>query len=120
MGPAAPRRGYTRDQLLADVVALLDTLRLDSVYLLTHDYGALVGYHLCLRHPERVRRHLALGIPPPYSGFDAGMVVALGRRAWFNLLVPVPLLGPGLLGPGANGCPDGSCPTSLRPRGFSG
>jgi len=37
----APRRGHTRDQLLADVVALLDTLRLDSVHLLTHDYGAL-------------------------------------------------------------------------------
>ena len=102
---AAPTRGHTRDQLLADVVALLDTLRLDGVHLLTHDYGALVGYQLCLRHPERVRRHLALGIPPPYFGFDPGMVLALVRRAWFNLLIPVPLLGPRLLGRGRQRLP---------------
>jgi pimeloyl-ACP methyl ester carboxylesterase len=101
----APRRSYTRDQLLADVVALLDALGLDSVHLLTHDYGALVGYQLCLRHPERVRHHLALSIPPPYFGFDARMVLALVRHAWYNLLVPVPVLGPRLLGGGRQRLP---------------
>jgi pimeloyl-ACP methyl ester carboxylesterase len=94
----APRRGYTRDQLLADVVALLDTLGLDSVHLLTHDLGGLIGYQLCLRHSERVRRHLALSIPPPYFEFDPGLVLAIVQHAWFNLLVPVLLLGPRLLG----------------------
>jgi pimeloyl-ACP methyl ester carboxylesterase len=94
----APRRGYTRDQLLADVVALLDTLGLDSVHLLTHDLGGLIGYQLCLRHPERVRRHLSLSIPPPYFDFDPGLVLAIVRHAWFNLLVPV--FGPRLLGGG--------------------
>ena len=74
---AAPRRGYTRDRLLADVVALLDTLGLDSVHLLTHDYSALVGYQLCLRHPERVRHHLSLSIPPPYFGFVPRMPARL-------------------------------------------
>src|SRR4051794_38978342 len=39
----APRKGYTRDQLLADVVALLDALNLDRVHLLTHDWTALIG-----------------------------------------------------------------------------
>ncbi len=100
-----PRRGYTRGQLLADVVALLDTLGLDGVHLLTHDYGTLVGYQLCLRHPERVRCHLALSIPPPYFEFDPGMVFALVRRAWHNLLVPVPVLGPRLLGRGRQRLP---------------
>ena len=102
---AAPGRGYTRDRLLADVVALLDTLGLDGVHLLTHDYGALVGYQLCLRPPERVRRHLALSIPPPYFGFDPRMVLALVRRAWFNVLIPVPVLGPRLLGRGRQRLP---------------
>jgi len=101
----APRRGYTRDQLLADVVALLDTLGLDSVHLLTHDLGGLIGYQLCLRHSERVRRHLALSIPPPYFEFDPGLVLAIVRHAWFNLLVPVPLLGPRLLGRGRQRLP---------------
>jgi pimeloyl-ACP methyl ester carboxylesterase len=89
--------------LLADVVALLDTLGLDAVHLLTHDYGALVGYQLCLRHPERVRQHLSLSIPPPYFGFDPRMVLAIVRRAWFNLLIPV--LGPRLLGRGRQRLP---------------
>jgi pimeloyl-ACP methyl ester carboxylesterase len=111
----APRWGYTRDQLLADVVALLDTLGLDSVHLLTHDYSALVGYQLCLRHRERVLHHLSLSIPPPYFGFDPRMVLALVRRAWFNLLIQVPLLGPRLLGGGGSSCPDGCCSTSPRP-----
>ena len=101
----APRRGYTRDRLLADVVALLDALGLDSVHLLTHDYGALVGYQLCLRHPERVRHHLSLSIPPPYFGFDLRMVLTLVRHAWYNLLIPVPVLGPRLLGRGRQRLP---------------
>jgi pimeloyl-ACP methyl ester carboxylesterase len=101
----APRRGYTREQLLADVVALLDALGLDGVHLLAHDYGALVGYQLCLRHPERVRRHLSLGIPPPYFDFDPTMVLALVRRAWFNPLILVPVLGPRLLGGGRQRLP---------------
>ncbi|MFC0453252.1 alpha/beta fold hydrolase [Rhodococcus jostii] len=40
----APPTGYTRDQLIADVVALLDTLELDRVGLVAHDWGALLGY----------------------------------------------------------------------------
>jgi pimeloyl-ACP methyl ester carboxylesterase len=93
----APRKGYTRDQLLADVVALLDVLELDRVQLLTHDWGSLVGYHLCLNQPERVRSHLSLSIPPPYFEFDARLVLAIMRRAWFNLVNPVPVLGPLLM-----------------------
>jgi len=90
----APRKGYTRDQLLADLVALLDALGLEQVDLLTHDYSSLVGYHLCLRAPERVRGHLALSIPPPYFGFDIRLPVAMARQARFEFVLPVPGLGP--------------------------
>lgn len=93
----APGNGYTRDQLLADVVALLDFLGYERVHLLTHDWSSLIGYHLCLRYPERVGRHLALSIPPPHLDFDIRFVGALLRRAWFNLLNPVPGLGPLLM-----------------------
>jgi pimeloyl-ACP methyl ester carboxylesterase len=90
----APRKGYTRAQLVADVVALLDALELDRVDLLTHDYGSLVGYQLGLEHPERVGRHLALSIPPPYFGFDMRLPLAMARHARFELVLPVPGLGP--------------------------
>jgi pimeloyl-ACP methyl ester carboxylesterase len=96
----APRKGYTRDQLLADVVALLDALELDRVQVLSHDWASLIAYQLCLKHPERVQRHLSLSIPPPYFDFDAKMVRALLRHAWFNLVTPVPVLAPLLLAKG--------------------
>jgi pimeloyl-ACP methyl ester carboxylesterase len=90
----APRDGYTRDQLVGDVVALLDALGLERVDLLTHDYGSLVGYQLCLRHPDLVGRHLALSIPPPYFGFDIRLPIAMARHARFEFVLPVPGLGP--------------------------
>jgi pimeloyl-ACP methyl ester carboxylesterase len=96
----APRKGYTRDQLLADVENLLDALEIDQVHLLTHDWGALVGYQLCLRQPGRVRSHLSLSIPPPYFDFDRRLVFAIMRRAWFNLVNPVPFVAPILMGKG--------------------
>ncbi|HET7304400.1 MAG TPA: alpha/beta hydrolase [Segeticoccus sp.] len=89
----APAHGYGRDQLLADVLALLDVLELDQVHLLTHDWGSLVGYQLCLRHPERVRSHLALSIPPPFFAPDPRLAPVMVTRTWFNLVLPVPGLG---------------------------
>lgn len=59
----APPTGYTSEQLLADVVALLDALELDQVCLIAHDWGALLGYELCLRAPHRVRKYVSLGVP---------------------------------------------------------
>ena len=44
----APADGYTSEQLVADVVALLDALELDRVRMMAHDWGALVGFLLCL------------------------------------------------------------------------
>src|SRR5918995_6009106 len=62
----APADGYARDQLLADVVALLDALEIDRVRLIGHDFGGILGLLLCLRQPERVRCYLGLGTPHPY------------------------------------------------------
>jgi pimeloyl-ACP methyl ester carboxylesterase len=99
----APSAGYSRDQQLADVLALLDVLELERVDLVTHDVGALVGYQLCLNHPSRVRRHLSLSIPPPYFELDARFVLSFLRYVWFDLLLPVPALGPALLRRGRQG-----------------
>lgn len=95
----ATRTGYRRDQLLADVVALLDALGLDRVHLIAHDWGALVGFQLCLRHPDRVRRYLCLATPHPYIQWHYRLLTQLWRL-WFQPVVAMPLLGPHLLGRG--------------------
>lgn len=88
--------GYTRDQLLADVVALLDALNLDRVQMIGHDWGALVGFQLCLNHPGRIRNYLCLG-PHPFTRFDPRLLTAMWRL-WFQVVIVTPLLGPRLLG----------------------
>ena len=95
----APPDGYDRDQLLADVVGLLDALSLDGVRLIGHDFGALLGYQVCLRHPQRVARYLALAAPPPYLRFEPS-ALAVMWRLWFQVVIAAPEVGPRLL---ANG-----------------
>lgn len=90
----APRDGYTSDQLLADLLGLLDALEVDRVHLLTHDWSGIVAYLLCLKHPDRVRDHVSIAIPPPNIDFDGAMMRSILRHAWFNLVVPVPGIGP--------------------------
>jgi len=80
-------------------VALLDELRVDRVHLLSHDWGALVGYHLSLAHPDRVRSHLSLGAPHPYIRFHPGLLLVVWRL-WFQLVIVTPWLGPRLLSRG--------------------
>lgn len=95
----APAGGYDREQLLADVVALLDALGLDRVRLIGHDWGALLGYQLCLRHPERVAKFLCLAGPPPFLSFDPRMLKVMWRL-WFQVVIATPVLGPRLLSRG--------------------
>jgi pimeloyl-ACP methyl ester carboxylesterase len=93
----APRTGYTRTQLLADVVGLLDHLQLNRIHLLAQDAGALIGYELCLNYPDRVRSYLGLSAPHPYIRFDPRLFAVLWREMWFEPLLAAPLLGPAVL-----------------------
>ena len=40
----APRRGYEKEQLATDLLTLLDTLELDKVGLVGHDWGGWTGF----------------------------------------------------------------------------
>jgi pimeloyl-ACP methyl ester carboxylesterase len=60
--PADPA-AYSILHIVGDLVALLDHLRLPRVFLVGHDWGAQVAWHLCLFRPDRVRAAVILGIP---------------------------------------------------------
>ena len=62
----APRRGYEKENLATDVLAVLDELGLEQVKLVGHDWGGWIGFLLCLRAPQRFDRYLALNIPTPW------------------------------------------------------
>jgi pimeloyl-ACP methyl ester carboxylesterase len=82
----APARGYEKENLARDVVNLLDTLGLERVRLVGHDWGGWVGFLICLYHPERVERFLALDIPPPWSRPSLRNLPALPLLAYQWLL----------------------------------
>jgi pimeloyl-ACP methyl ester carboxylesterase len=97
----APPRGYEKEELTTDILALLDALGLDRVFLIGHDWGAHVGFLLCLRAPERVHRYLALNDIHPWirpSPRDA----LNGWRLTYQGVLATPALGAWVLrrGPG--------------------
>lgn len=95
----APKGGYDVDQMLADVLGLLDALELDRVRVIGHDFGGILAYQLCLRHPTRVVRYLALSTPPPYLSFEPRWLTVMWRL-WFQPVIAAPVVGPFLLSRG--------------------
>ncbi|MDN4609518.1 alpha/beta fold hydrolase [Arthrobacter burdickii] len=96
----APAKGYDVDTLVADVIGLLDALDLDRVVLVAHDWSALIGFDLCLRHPERVSRYVAIAVPAPYIRMTPKLAGAMMRampHLWFQWGIAMPGLGPWLL-----------------------
>jgi pimeloyl-ACP methyl ester carboxylesterase len=92
----APASGYEKENLAVDVLKLLDALELDRVKLAGHDWGGWIGFLLCLRHPERVERFLALNIPPPWGTLDLRAVTAIWRF-WYQAVLASPWLGARIL-----------------------
>jgi pimeloyl-ACP methyl ester carboxylesterase len=88
----APPDGYEKENMASDIVALLDALGLDEVRLVAHDWGGWIGFILCLRHPERFSRYLALNIPHPWGKFSLRSAASLWRF-WYQYLIASPALG---------------------------
>jgi len=104
----APQQGYTEEQLVADVVALLDALGLNRVDLVGLDIGAILGFRVCLAHPERVRRFVCLGAPHPYTTTSARILLRILLRAWRlwpRFATTLPVLGPRLVSRGRQRLP---------------
>jgi pimeloyl-ACP methyl ester carboxylesterase len=86
----APPRGYEKENMAADIVNLLDALGLEKVKLIGHDWGGWCGFIICLRHPERIERYLALNIPPPWGKLDLKSLAAI-PKFWYQWLLASPL-----------------------------
>jgi pimeloyl-ACP methyl ester carboxylesterase len=58
---------YASEHLVADVVALADTLELTTFDLVGHDWGGMVSWLVAARHPERVRSLSVVSTPHPLA-----------------------------------------------------
>jgi pimeloyl-ACP methyl ester carboxylesterase len=83
------RSAYRIDRILADVRGLLSALGVRRpVGLIGHDWGAAVGWLLCMRQPERVARFAALSVGHPAAYRTAGPRQRL--KGWYILAFQVP------------------------------
>lgn len=87
----APRHGYGTADLVEDLIALLDALAVEHVFVVGHELGARLGFHLSLRQPSRVHGHLALNGMHPF--WSARRLAPQAWRQWWTLFVETPLLG---------------------------
>lgn len=111
---AAPAGGYDKEQLASDLLGTLDSLGLDRVGLVGHDWGGWTGFLACLRAPERFSGFLALGITHPFQRVDRRVFQAW--RASYQVALSTPMAAAALrVSPGWWSPPCCSAPRGARP-----
>jgi pimeloyl-ACP methyl ester carboxylesterase len=94
--PSGPVEGCGADEICADLLAVLDELRIERSHIIGHDWGAAFAYHLACHHAERIDRVVALSVPHP-DGFPTRRATLREQRTLtYALLLADPALGPAI------------------------
>lgn len=92
----APRKGYLKQELADDVLAVLSEMGVERFDLIGHDWGAFAGFLLCASAPERVGHYLACSIPHPWPPQERPSLRRL-FNLWYQVALGTPGLGAGLM-----------------------
>ncbi|MBS2966589.1 alpha/beta hydrolase [Actinocrinis puniceicyclus] len=94
-----PQQAYTPDAAVADLLALLDALRIERTDVLGFSYGGLLAQRLALAAPHRIRRLIiaSSSIPPvPDNAYEhwpeVAQLQATGNAVWADDPEPSPEL----------------------------
>lgn len=82
------RTHYTIDTIMQDILDLMSQLHVDHATVIGHDWGAIIGWVLAIRYPERVERYVALSVGHPKAFRSAGLEQKL--RSWYALSFQIP------------------------------
>lgn len=53
---------YSAFHIVGDLVSLLDLLGLDRIFLVGHDWGAVIAWYFCLFRPDRIKALVNLSV----------------------------------------------------------
>ncbi len=84
---------YKMRYLVEDILGLADALGYDRFHLAGHDFGAMVGWNLALRHPRRLKRLAIANVPHP--GIMRNYLrthVSQMLKSWYALFFQIPVL----------------------------
>jgi pimeloyl-ACP methyl ester carboxylesterase len=96
--PSTPVPGgdYSMAANATDIIAVLDALELPRAHVFGHGWGALYGYWLASRHPERIGRLVGLAAPHPIGFRIRRRILAEQQTAVYALMLAYSPLGPEL------------------------
>ena len=110
------------EQVVADILALLDTAGVDRAHVVGHDWGGAVAWALAARHPARVRSLVALSTPHPTALMKSMIRSTQALHSWYMALFQLPVLPEVLVtqtvAPAATAGPAGRPQRSTTPRGW--
>lgn len=81
-------KAYRIARLVEDLIGVLDALEATNVRVVGHDWGAAIGWALCMRHPERVNRYVAVSVGHPNAFARAPLSQKLKSWYIFAFLFP--------------------------------
>ena len=89
-GSDAPQAvsAYRMEHIAADILAMLDQLGIARARVVGHDWGALVGWLLCMGAPERIEQYVALSAGHPAAVARAGLMQTLRMSYMMWFMVP--------------------------------
>ncbi|QJD99979.1 alpha/beta fold hydrolase [Massilia forsythiae] len=79
---------YTLDKLRADVLALLDALKIDKVRLVGHDWGGIIAWQLAALAPQRLECLVVLSTGHPTAIARAGLLQRLRMTYVLGFVMP--------------------------------
>ena len=77
----ARHKDYTQEEIVADMIALLDSLGAEKAVWVGHDWGAPVVWSLAQQHPERCHGVATLCVPYIPQGFAPEAIIPLADRS---------------------------------------
>ena len=78
-------RNYNLELLCQDMIQLLDHLDVTRAYLVCHDWGGMVGWHLGLKYPERFKKLVIMNCPHPLAFKKYLMRPLQFLRSWYTV-----------------------------------
>lgn len=54
---------YTAFHIVGDLIALMDSMDVEKVFVVGHDWGAIIGWYLCMFRPDRIKAYVCLSVP---------------------------------------------------------
>ncbi len=89
---SADHAAYSKREMAADMVGLMQALGHSRFEVLAHDRGARVAHRLALDHPDAVTRLMLLDIAPTLDMYEGTTrAFAQAYYHWFWLIQPAPL-----------------------------